>query len=53
MDALKPIGVTSLDMPLTPERVWNAIQAAGYTGNGHGHSHGHDHGHDHGHGHNH
>ena len=53
MDALKPIGVTSLDMPLTPERVWTAIQAAGYTGNGHGHSHGHDHGHDHGHGHNH
>ena len=51
MDALKPLGIDSLDMPLTPEKVWRAIQASGYTGNGHGHSHGHDH--DHGHGHNH
>ena len=25
LDALAPLGVTSLDMPLTPERVWRAI----------------------------
>ncbi len=25
LDALKPLGVTKLDMPLTPERVWQAI----------------------------
>jgi carbon-monoxide dehydrogenase large subunit len=28
IDALRPLGVTSLDMPLTPMRVWQAIQAA-------------------------
>jgi aerobic carbon-monoxide dehydrogenase large subunit len=28
LDALKPLGVTELDMPLTPMRVWDAIQAA-------------------------
>ena len=28
MDALRPLGVTTLDMPLTPERVWRAIQEA-------------------------
>ena len=28
MDALRPLGVTSIDMPLTPERVWRAIQQA-------------------------
>jgi carbon-monoxide dehydrogenase large subunit len=28
LDALKPLGVTDLDMPLTPERVWRAIRAA-------------------------
>ena len=28
MDALRPLGVTSIDMPLTPERVWRAIQDA-------------------------
>jgi carbon-monoxide dehydrogenase large subunit len=28
LDALKPLGVTHLDMPATPERVWAAIQAA-------------------------
>jgi len=27
LDALAPLGVTALDMPLTP-RVWSAIQAA-------------------------
>ena len=29
LDALAPIGVTELDMPATPERVWRAIRAAG------------------------
>jgi carbon-monoxide dehydrogenase large subunit len=29
MDALAPFGVAKVDMPLTPERVWRAIQAAG------------------------
>jgi len=28
LDALKPLGVTELDMPATPHRVWQAIQAA-------------------------
>lgn len=28
LDALAPLGVEHLDMPLTPERVWGAIQAA-------------------------
>lgn len=28
VDALRPLGVTHLDMPATPERVWAAIQAA-------------------------
>jgi carbon-monoxide dehydrogenase large subunit len=32
LDALKPLGVTELDMPLTPMRVWQAIQAAGNGG---------------------
>jgi carbon-monoxide dehydrogenase large subunit len=26
VDALKPLGVTHLDMPATPERVWSAIR---------------------------
>ncbi|MEM7746185.1 MAG: xanthine dehydrogenase family protein molybdopterin-binding subunit [Pseudomonadota bacterium] len=29
IDALAPHGVTHIDMPLTPRRVWEAIQAAG------------------------
>jgi carbon-monoxide dehydrogenase large subunit len=29
MDALAPLGITDLQMPFTPERVWQAIQAAG------------------------
>jgi carbon-monoxide dehydrogenase large subunit len=29
LDALRPFGVDSLRMPLTPERVWRAIQAGG------------------------
>ncbi|GHD50728.1 carbon monoxide dehydrogenase [Thalassobaculum fulvum] len=28
LDALAPLGVTDIDMPATPERVWSAIQAA-------------------------
>ena len=28
IDALSPFGVTHLDMPCTPSRVWSAIQAA-------------------------
>jgi aerobic carbon-monoxide dehydrogenase large subunit len=34
MDALKPLGVTWLDMPLTPMRVWQAIQEAQGGGDG-------------------
>jgi aerobic carbon-monoxide dehydrogenase large subunit len=29
LDALAPLGVTHIDMPATPERVWRAIQQAG------------------------
>jgi carbon-monoxide dehydrogenase large subunit len=28
LDALAPLGVTHIDMPATPERVWRVIQAA-------------------------
>jgi carbon-monoxide dehydrogenase large subunit len=28
LDALRPLGVTGLEMPLSPARVWAAIQAA-------------------------
>jgi carbon-monoxide dehydrogenase large subunit len=28
IDALAPLGVTHIDMPLTAERVWNAVKAA-------------------------
>ncbi len=28
MDALAPLGIRHIDMPLTPEKVWRAIQAA-------------------------
>jgi carbon-monoxide dehydrogenase large subunit len=34
IDALVPLGVHSLDMPASSERVWQAIQAA--QGNGRG-----------------
>jgi carbon-monoxide dehydrogenase large subunit len=34
IDALKPLGVTWIDMPLTPMRVWQAIQQAGGNGGG-------------------
>ena len=29
LDALAPLGVARLDMPLTPERLWRAIRGAG------------------------
>lgn len=29
IDALRPLGVTKLDMPLSPERVWQAIHQQG------------------------
>lgn len=29
LDALAPLGITSLDMPLTPEKIWSLIQQAG------------------------
>ncbi len=28
VDALRPYGVTGIDMPTTPERVWRAIRGA-------------------------
>ncbi len=28
LDALRPLGVTAIEMPMTPERVWRAIQKA-------------------------
>jgi aerobic carbon-monoxide dehydrogenase large subunit len=28
VDALSPLGITHIDMPATPERVWQAIRAA-------------------------
>ncbi|HQT77395.1 MAG TPA: xanthine dehydrogenase family protein molybdopterin-binding subunit [Rhodopila sp.] len=31
LDALAPLGVTHIDMPATPERIWQAIHAAGQT----------------------
>ena len=27
MDALRPLGIQDLDMPVTPNKVWHAIQA--------------------------
>ncbi len=32
MDALRPLGVTHLEMPLTPSRLWQAMQAAAIRG---------------------
>jgi hypothetical protein len=34
LDALAPLGVKDLDMPFTPVRVFEAIQAAGGNGGG-------------------
>jgi len=28
IDAVRPLGVTYLDMPLSPQSIWSAIQAA-------------------------
>ena len=28
VDALSPLGITHIDMPATPEKVWRAIRAA-------------------------
>jgi carbon-monoxide dehydrogenase large subunit len=30
LDALRPLGVTELDMPATPQKVWRAIRARGH-----------------------
>jgi carbon-monoxide dehydrogenase large subunit len=35
MDALRPLGVKHLDMPMTPARVWRAIQSARATAQKH------------------
>jgi carbon-monoxide dehydrogenase large subunit len=32
MDALSPLGIKHIDMPLTPEKVWQAIKASGIGG---------------------
>jgi carbon-monoxide dehydrogenase large subunit len=29
LDALAPFGITHLDMPLTPQKIWAAIRSAG------------------------
>ena len=29
VDALSPLGVRHIDMPMTPEKIWNLIQAGG------------------------
>jgi carbon-monoxide dehydrogenase large subunit len=34
VDALSPLGIRHIDMPLTPQRVWRAMQAARGGGNG-------------------
>jgi len=28
VDALKPLGIAHIDMPATPQRIWQTIQAA-------------------------
>jgi carbon-monoxide dehydrogenase large subunit len=28
LDALRPLGVTTLDMPVTPQKLWRAIHEA-------------------------
>ena len=40
LDALAPLGVTHLDMPATPERVWQAIERAAHTHRSTGGHHG-------------
>jgi carbon-monoxide dehydrogenase large subunit len=29
VDALRPLGITHIEMPASPERIWAAIRAAG------------------------
>jgi carbon-monoxide dehydrogenase large subunit len=36
VDALSPLGIKHIDMPLTPERVWKAMQAAKNTSGSNG-----------------
>jgi carbon-monoxide dehydrogenase large subunit len=36
VDALAPLGIRHVDMPLTPQRLWRAIQTAGGGSNGNG-----------------
>jgi carbon-monoxide dehydrogenase large subunit len=31
MDALSPFGITHIDIPLTPAKVWHALRDAGAT----------------------
>jgi carbon-monoxide dehydrogenase large subunit len=33
VDALSPLGIRHIDLPLTPQNVWKAIQTSG-SGNG-------------------
>ena len=33
IDALEPWGITHLNTPFTPERIWSAIQESGHDGN--------------------
>jgi carbon-monoxide dehydrogenase large subunit len=35
LDALAPFGIAHLDMPLTPQKIWAAIQSAGAEQNRH------------------
>jgi carbon-monoxide dehydrogenase large subunit len=34
LDALQPLGITDIQMPITPARLWTAIAAAGRSDNG-------------------
>jgi carbon-monoxide dehydrogenase large subunit len=34
LDALSPFGIAHLDLPLTPQKVWKAVQAARSAGRG-------------------
>jgi carbon-monoxide dehydrogenase large subunit len=29
VDALSPLGITHIDMPMTPEKIWRLVSAAG------------------------
>ena len=32
LDALRPLGISDIEMPITPARLWSAIAAAGRSG---------------------